>query len=79
MVELGQKINVLVALIETYIAGGTWSKPRCFGRAGRNLSRWVELGRNIEVRARADRNIPRSVELGPNLDNFVAPVETYLA
>ena len=79
LVELGRKINVLVAPIETYLAGGTWSKPRCFGRAGRNVSRWVELGRNIEVRARDDRNIPRSVELGPKPDNFVAPVETYLA
>ena len=79
LVELGRNLDILVAPIETYLAGGTWSKPRCFGRAGRNVSRWVELGRNIEIRARADRNIPLSVELGPNLDNFVAPVETYLA
>ena len=25
--------------------GGTWSKHRCFGRAGQIVSRWVELGR----------------------------------
>ena len=59
--------------------GGTWLKPRYFGRAGRNVSRLVKLGRNIEVRGRADRNIPRLVVIGPNLDVLVAPVETYLA
>ena len=26
-----------------------WSKPRCFGHAGRNVSRLVELGRNIDI------------------------------
>ena len=59
--------------------GGTWLKPRCFGRAGLSVSRLVELGRNIEVRGRADQNIPRLVEIGTNLDVLVAPVKTYLA
>ena len=59
--------------------GRTCSKHKCFGRTGRNVSRLVKLGRNIEVRGRADRNIPRLVVIGPNLDVLVAPVETYLA
>ena len=59
--------------------GATWLKPRCFSRAGLNVTRLVELGRNIEVRGRADRNIPRLVEIGPNLDVLVAPVKTYLS
>ena len=50
-----------------------------FSRAGLNVSRLVELGRNIEVRGRADRNIPRLIEIGPNLDVLVAPVKTYLS
>ena len=59
--------------------GRTWSKQKCFGRAGRNLSRLVEPSRNIEVCGQADRNISRKVELVQNLDVLVAPVETYLA
>ena len=59
--------------------GRTWPKPRCFGRAGRKVSRLVEPVRNIEVRSRADRNISRLAELGQNLDVLVAPVITYLA
>ena len=39
----------LVAPVETYLTGGTWSISRCFGRAGQNISRLVELGRNIVV------------------------------
>ena len=56
--------------------GRTWSKHRCFGRPGQNVTRWVELGRNIEVRGRADRNKSRLVELGPNLEVLVAPFKT---
>ena len=48
----------------------TWSKYRCFGRAGQNVSRLVEPGRNIENCRRADRNISRLVELGGNIDVF---------
>ena len=59
--------------------GRTWSQPRCFGRAGRKVSRLVEPGRNIKVRGQADRKISRSIELGPNLDVLVAPVKMYLA
>ena len=56
--------------------GRTWSKHRCFVRPGRNVTRWVELGRNIEVRGRADRNKSRLVELGRNIDVSVAPFKT---
>ena len=59
--------------------GRSWSKHSCSGRAGRNVSRLVEPGRNIEVCGRADRNISRLVKLGRNLDVLVAQVETYLA
>ena len=57
----------------------TWSKHRCFGRAGQKLSRLVKPGRNIENCGCADRNISRLVELGQNIDILVAPVEIYLA
>ena len=56
-----------------------WSKPRCFGRAGRNVSRLVKLGRNLDFTGRAGRNISRLVELGQDINNLVAPVEMYLA
>ena len=59
--------------------GRTWSKPRCFSRADRNVSHLDEHVRNIEVRRRADRNISRLVELGRNLDVLVAPFKMYLA
>ena len=59
--------------------GWTWSKPICFGRAGGDVSRWIELGRNLDFLCRAGRNISHLVELGRNLDVLVAPVETYLA
>ena len=59
--------------------GRSWSKHSCSRRAGRNVSRLVEPGRNIEVCGRADRNISRLVKLGRNLDVLVAQVETYLA
>ena len=55
------------------------SKPRFFGRAGRNVSRLVEPARNIEVRGRNDRKISRLVKLSPNLEALVSPVKTYLA
>ena len=99
LVELGRNIDVLVALVKTYLTGSNlvetkmfwsrgskrislgriWSKQRCFGRAGQNVSRLVESGRNIEVCGRAERNLSRLVEFGRNLDVLVAPVETYLA
>ena len=59
--------------------GRTCSNHRCFGRAGRNVSRLVDFGRKIELCGRADRNISRLVELGRNVDVLVARVETYLA
>ena len=59
--------------------GRTWSKPKCFGRAGQDVSRLVEPVRNIEFRGRTDRNIYRLVKLGPNPDVLVAPVKMYLA
>ena len=59
--------------------GRTWSKHRCFGRAGRNVSRLVGLGRNIEYCAGAERNTSRLVELGRNIDVLIAWVETYLS
>ena len=43
LVELGRNIDILVAPVETYLTGGTWSISRCFGRAGQNVSRLVEL------------------------------------
>ena len=61
--------------------GWAWSKPRYFGRAGRNVSRLVKLGRTWSKHksfCRAGRNVSRSVELGWNLDILFAPVETYL-
>ena len=57
----------------------TWSKPRCFGRAGQNVPRFVELGQNIEFCCRADRKISRLIEFGRNIDVLVARVKTYLA
>ena len=48
--------------------GRTWSKHRCFGRMGRNVSLLVEPGRNIEVCDRADRNKFRSVEPSRNIE-----------
>ena len=78
LVEFSRKVGVLCRSNHISL-GRTWSKHRCFGGAGRNVSRLVEPGQNIEVRGRADRNISRSVELGPNLDVLVAPVKTYLA
>ena len=48
--------------------GRTWSKHRCFGRAGRNVSRLVKPGRNIEVCDRTDRNKSRSVEPSLNIE-----------
>ena len=44
--------------------GRTWSIPRYFDRAGQNVSRFVELGQNIEFCGRADRNKSRSVKFG---------------
>ena len=58
--------------------GRTWSKHKYFGRAGQNLSRLVELGRNTEVFGCVGRNVSRLVELGRNINVLVAPVETYL-
>ena len=85
----GQTVSRLVDLVETEMFwsrrskrishGRTWSDSRCYGRAGQNVPRMVELGQNLEVRGRADRNVSRMVELGRNLDVLVAPVETYLA
>ena len=46
LLELGPSLEVLVAPVRTYLA---WSKQRCFGRAGQNVSRLVEPGRNIDV------------------------------
>ena len=51
-VELGQNLDFRSL-------GRTWSKHKCFGRAGRNLSRLVEPGRNLEVCGQSDRNISR--------------------
>ena len=48
--------------------GRTWSKHKSFGRAGRNVSRGVELGRNIDVFGRAGRNLPRLVEPSRNIE-----------
>ena len=76
LVELGRKIDVLVTPVEMYIA---LSKPRRFGRAGRNASRLIELGRNLDFTGSAGRNIYRLVQLGQNIIFLVAPVETYLA
>ena len=59
--------------------GRTWSKHKCFGRAGQNVPRFVELGQNIEFCCRADRKISRLIELGRNIDVLVARVKTYLA
>ena len=70
----------MVVPIEKYLSfDRTWSKHRCFRRAGQNVSRLVESGRNIEVCGRAERNLSRLVEFGRNLDVLVASVETYLA
>ena len=41
-----------------------WSKHRYFGRSGRNVSRLVELGQDIEFCGRAGRNVSRLVKLG---------------
>ena len=79
LVELGQNIKVLSRRSKRNSLSRTWSKPRYFGRAGRNLFCLLELGQNIETRGRADQNIPRLVELGLNLDVLVVPIETYLA
>ena len=62
--------------------GRTWSKHRCFGRAGRNVSRLVEFGRNLVVLvAQVETSLAwlNLVELGQNRKVLVAPVETYLA
>ena len=39
-----------------------WSKDRCFGRAGQNVSLLVVFGQNIDVFGRAGRNLSRLVE-----------------
>ena len=52
--------------------GQTWSKPRCFGRAGQNVSHLIELARNLDFTGRAGRNISRLVELGQNINTLVA-------
>ena len=64
--------------------GRIWLKPRCLGRAGRNVSRLVEPGRNLEASValvktylawskhrcfvRAGGNVSRWIELGRYLD-----------
>ena len=74
--------------------GRTGSKPRCFGRAGQEVSRLVVLGQNIDFLlapvekylawlkpkcfGRAGRNVSRLVEFSRKIDVLVAPVETYL-
>ena len=69
----GQTVFCLVDLVETEMFwsrrskrishGRTCSDSRCFGRAGRNVPRMVELGRNLEVRGRAHRNVTRMFDL----------------
>ena len=59
--------------------GRTWSKHGHFGRAGRNVSRSVELGRNLDILvAPVETYLAWSnlVEPGRNIKVFVAPVET---
>ena len=74
--------------------GQTGSKPRCFGRAGQEVSRLVVLGQNIDFLlaplekylawskpkcfGRTGRNVTRLVEFSRKLDVLVAPGETYL-
>ena len=48
--------------------GRTWSEPRCFGRAGRNVSRLVELSRNIIVLVAPVETLSRLVEPGQNIE-----------
>ena len=50
--------------------GRTWSKHKCLGGAGRNVSHLVELGQNLDVFCRAGRNVSHLVELCQNLDVF---------
>ena len=50
--------------------GRTWSKHKCFGGAGRNVSHLVELGQNLDVFCRAGRNVSSMVELGRNKENY---------
>ena len=38
-----------LALSKHIFLGRTWSKHRCFDRAGRNVSRLVKLGPNLDV------------------------------
>ena len=62
--------------------GRTWSKHRCIGRAGRNVYRLVELGRNSDVLvASVETYLVGSnlVELGRNINVLITPVDTYLA
>ena len=47
-VELDRNIKVLSRRSKRNSIGRTWSKPRSFGRADRNISRLVELSRNID-------------------------------
>ena len=47
--------------------GRNWSEPRCFGRAGRNVSRMVELGRNLDVLVSGSIRIPLG-RLGRNIE-----------
>ena len=64
------------------LLGRTWSKLRCFGRVGQNVSRLIKLGRTWSKHncfGRAGRKESRLVELGRNIDVLVALVETYLA
>ena len=50
--------------------GGTWSKHRCFGRAGQNASLLVVFGRNIAVFGRGGRNLSRLVEPSRNIEVY---------
>ena len=62
--------------------GGTWSKHKCFGRAGRNVPHLVELGRNLDfLVAPVETYLAwlNLVELGRNIKVLFMPVETYLA
>ena len=67
------------APVETYLAGGTWSISRCFGRAGQNVSLLVELGRNIDVLVALVKKYLTGSNLVETKKFVVVTIETKLA